>query len=83
MPALGDGDLLDEFPAEAVDALVDVAGPARAVRSCRCSFATSAARWRVRPPNGGATAALDAEFAIYSVGIAGGPGRRRRHGART
>ena len=43
-PGIGDGALIAELPAEALDALVDVAGPTPARRSCPWSCATSAER---------------------------------------
>jgi hypothetical protein len=73
VPALGDGDLLGELPAEAVQALVDVAGPGSGSPLLSVQLRHLGGAMARPPADGGATAALDAEFAIYSVGLAGDP----------
>ena len=94
MPGAGDGMMLAEFPAEAVDAFVARRRSAR--RSSRSRSATSAARSRVAAPGNGALASLDAAFAVFAVGMAMTPelgaavarggrtarSRRSRRGAR-
>ena len=73
VPGLGDGDLLGELPAEAADALAGVAGPdsGSPLLSVQLRHLGGAL---TRPPAGaGATAGLDAEYALYAVGIAMGP----------
>jgi FAD/FMN-containing dehydrogenase len=73
VPGLGDGSLLGELPADAAEALIDVAGadsgsPLLSVQLRHLGGALA------RPPaDGGATAALDGEFALYAVGMAMGP----------
>jgi FAD/FMN-containing dehydrogenase len=73
VPGLGDGSLLGELPADAVAALIDVAGadsgsPLLSVQLRHLGGALA------RPPaDGGATSAVDAEFALYAVGMAMGP----------
>ena len=73
VPALGDGDLLGEFPAEAADALVGVAGAGSGSPLLSVQLRHLGGAMARPPANGGATAALDAEFAIYSVGMAADP----------
>ncbi len=73
VPAIGDGDLLGEFPAEAVDALVGVAGAGSGSPLLSVQLRHLGGAMARPPANGGATAALDADFAIYSVGMAGDP----------
>jgi len=70
VPYAGDGGLLTDFPAEAVDALVELEGPAIdspltsfEVRRLGGALATPA-------PDGGALAALDAPFCWFAVGFA-------------
>ncbi|MBN1530442.1 MAG: FAD-binding protein [Thermoleophilaceae bacterium] len=73
VPGLGDGSLLGALPAEAVDAFVGVAGaesgsPLLSVQLRHLGGALA------RPADGGgATSSLDAEFALYAVGMAMGP----------
>ena len=84
VPCAGDGMLLSELPAEAVDALVSVAGAGSGspllsveVRQLGGALADAAA-------TNGALSSIDAGFALYAVGIAGGRGlegrRRGPHG---
>ena len=73
VPATGDGFLLASLPAEAVDALVEAAGadtafPVLSVEVRHLGGALGEAR-----PEHGALAALDAEFAVFAVGIAPTP----------
>jgi FAD binding domain/Berberine and berberine like len=73
VPNAGDGMLLSEFPAEAVDALVGIAGAGSAspllsveVRHLGGALANASA-------SSGAQSAIDAGFALYAVGIAMNP----------
>jgi FAD binding domain/Berberine and berberine like len=73
VPGLGDGMLLDDLPAAGIDALVAAAGPDSGspllsveVRQLGGAIGTPAA-------GGGALSHLDAEFALFGVGIAMSP----------
>ena len=73
VPGLGDGMLLDELPAAAIDALVAAAGPESGspllsveVRQLGGALGRPAA-------GGGAVSHLDADFALFGVGIAMSP----------
>jgi hypothetical protein len=73
VPAAGDGLTLAELPAEAVDELVRVAGagsgsPLLSVEVRQLGGELGRAR-----PENGALASIDAEYALYSVGIAPTP----------
>ena len=83
VPAVGDGDLLGDLPAEAVDALVGVAGAGSGSPLVSVQIRHLGGAMARPPANGGATGALDAEFAIYSVGIAGDPDGAAASRART
>ncbi len=73
VPAVGDGDLLGDLPAEAVAALVGVAGAGSGSPLVSVQIRHLGGAMARQPANCGATGALNAEFAIYSVGIAGDP----------
>jgi hypothetical protein len=73
VPALGDGDLLGELPAEGVQALVDVAGPGSGSPLLMVQLRQLGGALARPSADGGATSALDAEFALYSVGMAMDP----------
>jgi FAD/FMN-containing dehydrogenase len=73
VPGLGDGMLLDDLSATSIDALVAAAGPGSGspflsveVRQLGGAIARPAA-------GGGAVSHLDADFALYAVGIAMSP----------
>ncbi|HEU0023209.1 MAG TPA: FAD-binding protein [Thermoleophilaceae bacterium] len=70
VPALGDGDLLAELPDEALDALVGVAGPGSGSPLLMVQLRPLGGALSRPSANGGATAHLDAELAVYSVGVA-------------
>ena len=73
VPSLGDGMLLGDFPAEAIDAVVGVAGPASdsPLLSIEVRHLGGAAG---RPdPEHGALAAIDAPYALFAVGMAANP----------
>jgi hypothetical protein len=73
VPGLGDGDLLGDLPPEAVDALVGVAGAGSGSPLLSVQLRQLGGAMARPPANGGATAALDADFAVYSVGMAADP----------
>ena len=67
MPGAGDGMLLEDFPAEAIDALVEVV-PGSPLFSVEIRHMGGALRM---PSAGhGAVGSLDAAFAMFAVGIA-------------
>ncbi len=73
VPGLGNGMLLDDLPAAGIDALVAAAGPGSGspllsveVRQLGGALATPAA-------GGGAVSHLDADFAVFGIGIAMSP----------
>jgi hypothetical protein len=73
VPGLGDGMLLDDLPAAGIDSLIAAAGPGSGspllsveVRQLGGALATPAA-------GGGAVSHLDADFAVFAVGIAISP----------
>ena len=73
VPGLGDGLMMAELPAEGVDALVDVAGadtqfPLLSVQLRHLGGELGRAR-----PSNGALASLDAQFAMYAVGMTPAP----------
>jgi len=86
VPFAGDGTLLSELPAEAVEALVGVAGAGSGsplvsveVRHLGGALATAS-------PSNGALPSIDAGFALYAVGIATNPEVKadvEAHAART
>jgi hypothetical protein len=70
VPTAGDGALLDELPAEAIDALVAVAGPGSGSPLLSVELRhLGGAVGRVQDGHG-AIAALDADFALFAVGMA-------------
>jgi hypothetical protein len=73
VPGVGDGMLLDELPAAAIDALVAAAGPGSGspllsveVRQLGGALGRPAA-------GGGAVSHLDADFALFGIGVAMSP----------
>jgi hypothetical protein len=73
VPAVGDGMLIADLSPDAIDALIDAAGPGTdsPLLSIELRHLDGAAR---RPsPDHGALAALDAPYAIYTVGMAATP----------
>jgi hypothetical protein len=72
VPGAGDGMLLDELPGEAIDALVAAAGredsPLLSVEVRHLGGAMAR-----RSHEHGALASIDAEFALFAVGIAATP----------
>jgi FAD/FMN-containing dehydrogenase len=69
VPALGDGFLLRELTAEAVDALLDVAGPGSGSPLLSLELRQLGGALARAPEGAGALAAIDAEFALYAVGM--------------
>jgi hypothetical protein len=70
VPAVGDGMLLAELPTAAIDNLLDVAGPyVRSPLLCVDLRHLGGAIGR-EPAGGGAVSSIDAEFAVFAVGMA-------------
>jgi len=70
VPALSDGALLDALPAEAVDAVVEVAGPGSDTALLTLEIRALGGALARTSPDGGALAALDARFAVFGAGMA-------------
>jgi FAD binding domain len=69
VPATGDGMLLTELPATAIDNLLDVAGPyVRSPLLC-VDVRHLGAAIRREPADGGAVSSIDAEFVMFAVGM--------------
>ncbi|WP_188194121.1 FAD-binding oxidoreductase [Nonomuraea sp. SYSU D8015] len=73
VPALGDGATLAELPAEALKALLDAAGPAADVPLMSVELRHLGGAMGRRPAGAGALGLLDAEFALYAVGVVADP----------
>jgi hypothetical protein len=72
-PGAGDGLALSELPAEAVDALVGVAGPEADSALISVEVRQLGGAFARAQPHHGALASVDAEFLLYAVGAAAGP----------
>jgi hypothetical protein len=70
VPAVGDGDLLAGLPAEAVDELIRVAGPGSGSPLLMVQVRHLGGALGRAPEGAGALPRLDAEYAVYSVGMA-------------
>jgi FAD binding domain/Berberine and berberine like len=70
VPGAGDGMLLAELPPEAVDALVEVAGPGSGSPLVSVELRQLGGEVAAERPGHGAAGNLDARFALYGVGIA-------------
>ena len=73
MPRIGDGCLLAEFPAAAVDALLAAAGPGSGWPLGSVEVRHLGGVLASRLPDHGALASLDAGFAVYTFGMARTP----------
>src|SRR2546423_6019907 len=73
-PAIGDGALLDAFPAAAVDEIVDVAGADSGTALLTLEIRQLGGALARPAPDAGAAGALDAAFALFGAGMAT-PGR--------
>jgi len=69
VPGIGEGLALRELPDEALDAFVDTAGPDSGSPLLLTELRQLGGALRRPAEGGGALAALDAEFAMYSVGM--------------
>ena len=74
MPGKGDGFLLDDLDADAVKAIVEIAGPGTESPLVMVELRQLGGTLRERRPGAGALGALDGSFAFYSVGVPMGPG---------
>jgi hypothetical protein len=68
-PATGDGMLLADLPAEAIDSLVAVAGAGSGSPLLSVELRQLGAAAAVAPPGAGAVGALDAPYACLAVGV--------------
>jgi hypothetical protein len=70
VPAVGNGSLLAEGPAEAIDAFVDAAGPDSGSSLLSAELRHIGGALARRVPGSGAIASLDGEYAMFAVGMA-------------
>jgi hypothetical protein len=73
VPAVGDGLLLDSLPGDAVDELVRVAGPGSASPLVSLEVRHLGGAFGRSRPEHAALASLDADYALWGVGIAATP----------
>ena len=78
VPGAGDGWLLAELPADAVDALVAAAGAGSGSPLLAVDLRHLGGALAVSSPGAGAADVLDGEFAVFAVGIAPDPGARAK-----
>jgi UDP-N-acetylenolpyruvoylglucosamine reductase len=71
VPGASDGMLLRELPVDAVDALVKVAGPGARSPLLSVELRHLGGELAVARPENGALSSLDAEYAMFAVGITG------------
>ena len=70
VPFAGDGMLLSELPAEAVDALVGIAGAGSGSPLLSVEVRQLGGALAIASASSGAVSSIDARFAVYSVGMA-------------
>jgi FAD/FMN-containing dehydrogenase len=68
-PGIGDGFLLDELPAEAIDAFVAATGPGSGSPLVSAELRHLGGALRRAAPGAGALPTLDGEFACFAVGV--------------
>ncbi len=69
-PGIGDGALIAELPAEALDALVDVAGPDAGSSLLSVELRHIGGALATEAPGSGAVASLAGEYVMFAVGMA-------------
>ena len=74
VPGIGDGVLVDTLDADAVAAMVDVAGPGSDSPLVVVELRQLGGALRSRKPGGGALGALEGSFALFAIGVPMGPG---------
>ena len=74
MPGKGDGFLVDDLDADAVKAIVEIAGPGTDSPLMMVELRQLGGTLRERRPGAGALGSLDGSFAFFSVGVPMGPG---------
>ena len=74
MPGKGDGFLVDDLDADAVRAIVEIAGPGTDSPLVMVELRQLGGTLRDRRPGAGALGSLDGSFAFYAVGVPMGPG---------
>ena len=70
VPGVGDGMLMDELPDEAIDALVQVAGPESGTPLISVEFRHLGGAYADARAEHGALASVDSTYAMYAVGMA-------------
>ncbi|HEY2552764.1 MAG TPA: FAD-binding oxidoreductase [Streptosporangiaceae bacterium] len=83
VPAMGDGLLLDRLPAQAVDQILDVAGPGTSSPLLTVELRHLGGELRRSRPNSGALAAIDADYLVLAGGLAATPEMGSAVAART
>ncbi len=74
MPGKGDGFLVDDLDADAVKAIVEIAGPGTDSPLLMVELRQLGGTLRERRPGAGALGSLDGSFAFYALGVPMGPG---------
>jgi FAD binding domain-containing protein len=69
VPAVGDGSMVGQLPGEAVDALVEVAGAGTRFPLLSVELRHLGGEFGRPRPENGALAAIDAQYAMYAVGM--------------
>jgi hypothetical protein len=68
-PGTGDGMLMDQLPADAIDAFVQATGSAAAFPLTSVELRHLGGEFRQARPGHGALAAIDAQYGLYAVGM--------------
>ncbi len=74
MPGKGDGFLVDDLDADAIEAIVEIAGPDTDSPLVMVELRQLGGTLRDRRPGAGALGSLDGSFAFYALGVPMGPG---------
>jgi hypothetical protein len=69
VPGAGDGLMVDQLPAKAIDAFVHTAGPGAAFPLLSVEVRHTGGEFARPRPGNGALACIDAEYALYAVGM--------------
>jgi hypothetical protein len=73
VPVAGDGLLLDTLPAEAIDGIIKLAGPEADTPLLAVELRHLGGEIGRAKPGGGALAAINADYALFCVGLVTGP----------
>ena len=82
MPGIGDGVMLDDLDADAVDAILATAGPGTDSPLIVVELRQLGGALAVRKPGAGALGSLDGSFALFALGAPMGPGMGEAIGQR-